>query len=150
MIKNSESLKKDLKWWGITLLGVLCIVAAIIIDRLFLVSNQIAPSGSDPGNWLTFALEMGGQSIRMAEWSYPPLVPAFLRCLLIPFEPMAALKILGAFSWILLGLSFFLMLRLLFQKLPIYIVIGISLLFTLAGFHGEVFAFGGYPQLLGI
>ena len=132
------------------LVSFLFLTTAIIVDRGFLVFALPVPSGADPGNWLTFAKELTGAHIRLAEWSYPPLIPALLRLLLTMFKSEIALKILGLACWIFLACSFFVVLKLSFSKTPFYILLCVSLLFALASYHSEIFAFGGYPQILGL
>jgi len=147
--RNSGSYSTGWKWWLTTVAGGGIIFLAIFLDRFLLINTYNAPPGADPGNWLTFAWELGGKSIRLAEWVYPLLVPIILRGLLFFVEPLTALKYLGLSSWTVLGFAFFVMLRLTCKNLPAFIQIGISVLFALAGYHGEVYAWGGYPQLLG-
>jgi len=146
--QNSGSVSIGWKWWLITIAGGGIICLAIFLDRFLLINAYNAPPGADPGNWLTFAWELGGKSIKLADWSYPPLLPIILRVLLELFSPMTSLKLLGLISWSIMGCAFFFILRVSFKNLPIYVLLGISLLFTLAGYHGEIFAWGGYPQLL--
>ena len=132
------------------LVGFLFLTTAIIVDRGFMVFALPVPTGADPGNWLTFAKELSGAHIRLAEWSYPPLIPALLRVLLTMFQPEIALKILGLACWVFLACSFFVVLKLSFPQTPFYILLCVSLMFALAGYHSEIFAFGGYPQILGL
>ena len=132
------------------LIGLIFVSAAILVDRGVLVFRLPAPSGSDPGNWLTFAKELTGAQIRLADWSYPPLVLSFLRVLLALIDPIGALKVVGFTCWIFLAFSFFVVLKLSFHQIPFYLLICVGLLFALVGFHGEIFAFGGYPQILGL
>jgi len=147
--QNSVSYSTGWKWWLTTAAGVGIICLAIFLDRFLLINAYNAPPGADPGNWLTFAWELGGKSIGLADWSYPPLLLIILRGFLELFNPMTSLKLLGLISWSIMGCAFFIILRVSFKNLPIYILLGTSLLFSLAGYHGEIFAWGGYPQLIG-
>ena len=129
--------------------GCCLILLALVLDRGLLILKHTAPSGADPGNWLTFAWEMGGKHLRLAEWAYPPLFPLILRLALNLFEPMMALKVVGLISWALIGISFFISLNIFFKELPFLIRFGLSIFIMLSGYQGEIFAWGGYPQLLG-
>jgi hypothetical protein len=156
-IKLSTGLQAFLQFWrelaasraGNILLGCSLVLLALLLDRGQLMLNQVAPSGSDPGNWLTFAWEMGGSHYRLAEWAYPPLFPLLLRGALSVMEPMAALKVTGLLVWALVGISFFISLSLFFKNLSFLFRLGFSIFLMLSGYQGEIFAWGGYPQLLG-
>ncbi len=133
----------------VLILGSCLILLSLLIDRGSLIFNNNPPSGADPGNWLTFAWELGGMHIRLAEWAYPPLFPILLRLALNGFEPMTALKVMGFLSWALVGIAFFISLSIFFKNLSFLIRFGLSIFIMLSGYQGEIFAWGGYPQLLG-
>lgn len=136
--------------WFYSLGGCLLLAALLVADRLPIITEYLAPSGADPGNWLTLAWELQQPQVRLAGWAYPPLTFVLLRGLLSFLEPLLALRVLGLAAWLLLGYAMFMMLRVLSTRLPFYLQLGIAWLFMFSGFHGEMFAWGGYPQLLGM
>ncbi len=128
--------------------GFCLIVLWLIFDRAIPVFRFVAPTGADPGNWLSFAWEFGGEKIRMASGSYPPMVPLFLRALLYFLEPLLAVRIVGLTAYLLTAFAFFMMVRI-FTKLPWLIQVSFGLLFAGVRSLGETYSFGGYPEILG-
>lgn len=132
-------------WLGVLLLGVI-----LYLVTYSALSHNLAPSGADPGNWLSLAWSVSGEGARLASWSYPPLSFILLRALLAVFSPLVALKIYGLFAWLAAGAAVWWVLLRFLKNLPAWAVFGLVVLFTLAGYTTEMFAWGGYPQLLGL
>jgi hypothetical protein len=134
------------KWVSETIISIFALAIIFYFERVRFILN--VPSGADPGNWLTGAWEIGGENIRLVGWTYPPLSLVLLRGLLFVFPPLLAVKILGVLSYFLGAVLFFLMIRLIGCGQNSIMHLGITVLIFLSGYFGEVFAWGGYPQLL--
>ncbi|MEE9217309.1 MAG: hypothetical protein V3U32_07735 [Anaerolineales bacterium] len=141
----------ELDWMRIlqTLLGAALVGSLLFIARFPATKTLAAPTGSDPGNWLAFAHELRGNEVRLAEGAYPPLVPFALGGLLHLTNPIVALNWIGHGAYIALAIAFFMLIRVL-TSLPLLMQVGVSMLFSLAPFNGEAFAWGGFPQLAGL
>ncbi len=132
------------------LAGILVIAVLLLVDKGPTLLAFAAPSGADPGNWLSLAWGLTGQGARLSDWAYPPFTFILLRGLLLVFDPLLALKILGMFTWVALGWAFFFVLQSFTPRLPFLVRLGLGLMFIFCGYNGEIFAWGGYPQLLGM
>lgn len=104
----------------------------------------LVPSGGDGGSWLTLAHERLGPGVMAADVTYAPIFPGLLGLLLLVTEPLAALtaaavlakaSVVTAAYWFLRGAG-----------RPLALA-GAVLIGT-AGWQLEVYAWGGYPQLL--
>lgn len=132
-----------------TWLGMLILWGMLLAETLPTLALQAAPSGADPGNWLDLAWSLTGQGARLTAWAYPPVFLILLRGLLAIFSPLAALKIAGLISWGLMAAAVWYVLQRSLPRLPASIKLGIAAVTTLAGYNAEMFAWGGYPQMLG-
>jgi len=128
-------------------LGALLLVGLLIAEKAPLLAQQAAPSGADPGNWLSLAWATTGQSARLADWSYPPLTFILLRALLFVLDPLVALKLVGLAAWAAMTVAFWLVLLRFTPLLPSLLKLGLTILFAFAGYNNEIFAWGGYPQM---
>ncbi|HEX9011879.1 MAG TPA: hypothetical protein VF813_00120 [Anaerolineaceae bacterium] len=124
--------------WGVLLAGILPTLLA-----------HAAPSGADPGNWLDLAWTITGQGARLSTWAYPPLSFFLLRGLLFIFAPLAAVKVYGLISVGFMLAALWLALDRGLPRLPALVKLGIAAVFGLAGYNAEIYAWGGYPQILG-
>ena len=131
-------------------LGALLLIGLLVAEKGPLLARQAAPSGADPGNWLSLAWSITGQSARLADWAYPPLTFILLRALLVVLDPLLALKVLGLAAWGAIAIAFWLVLLRFTPRLPVPLKLGLALLVMFAGYNNEIFAWGGYPQLLGM
>jgi hypothetical protein len=139
-----------LKPWFLTVTGLLLLVGVLLWLRLPILTASAAPSGSDPGNWLALAWGMTGQSARLAPSAYPPLALLWLRLILVLFTPLIALKIFGFFTWVAMSIALLIVQDKLTPQLPLLFRLGLTLFFVCTSYNGEIFCFGGYPQLYGI
>lgn len=131
-------------------MGAAVLLAIFLLDKVPLIAGYAAPPGADPGNWLSQAWGLFGLNVRLADWAYPPFTLMILRALLAIFQPLMALKILGMAAWFFCGFAFWLAMVRFFPGQPFLIRLGITVLFVFAGYNGEIFSFGGYPQLMGM
>ena len=146
---NLEKSDYRIQWWIETIGCIIFLISIIYFERISLVIQSLVPSGADPGNWLTAAWEIGGKNIRLVEWAYPPFLFVVLRVLLIFYGSMVSLRIIGIVAWALIGVTFILSARIMNPKQEFYIQLGIAVFILLAGYQGEIYVWGGYPQLLG-
>ncbi|MCL4562778.1 MAG: hypothetical protein M1281_19465 [Chloroflexi bacterium] len=134
----------------VTLAGVLLMLGIWLVDKGPTLAANAAPSGADPGNWLSLAWGITGQSARLAPWAYPPLTFVALRIFLAFMAPLTALKVLGVLTWIGMGAAFWIVMQRFIRRLPIYVRFALAILFAFSGYEAEIFAWGGYPQLAGM
>ncbi len=121
-------------------------VTVTLVTRIVAQDATSAPSGPDPGNWLRLAWRITGDGVVSAQTVYPPVLPALLRGELAVLEPMVALKALGLVTSVLLVVPCYLLLR---ERLAPWGAACLALAALGAGYQQEVYAWGGYPQLLG-
>ena len=131
-------------------IGSAFLLAGLLAAKLPVLAAQPAPPGADPGNWLAMAEAAAGQLTRLTDWAYPPLSYLLLRALLFLFSPLAAISIFGLAAWWAMGAALWYVLLRSLPRLPVLVKMGLAALFLFAGFNGEVFSWGGYPQLLGM
>jgi hypothetical protein len=131
-------------WHGDALLltGLLIILAVIHVS----VPGPV-PTGADAGNWLALANEARGLDVMSADVSYPPLFPALLALLLqLNASPIVALLLMALVAKTALVVAVYLSVRTINRT---FAVIAATLVAT-AGAQMEAYAWGGYPQLLGM
>ncbi len=125
-------------------------LAAVVVVGSVLVHLVVAgpiPSGADGGNWLALANEMRGQEVMSADVSYAPLFPALLALLLLlNTPPIVALLLMALVAKTALVVAVYLSARTLNRT---YAIIAATLVATAAA-QMEAYAWGGYPQLLGM
>lgn len=135
---------------GLPQIGGTPLLAALLtlygIYLWFTFGSHQAPPGSDPGNWLAFSLELFGDDVKAADATYPPVIPLLLRPMLWLMPPLVALKVLGILAAVSVSLPLYLLLRTTLNE-RLSAVLAASA--AAAGYHSEVLAWGGYPQLLG-
>lgn len=136
--------------WLPTLVGFLALTGILIQRTVSTLSNHLAPPGADPGNWLSLAWSITGDGSRLAPWSYPPFSFVLLRGLLIAYDPLVAIRIFGVFAWVALSAAVWVVLLRAFPHLPALFLFGLVLFFSLAGYNPEIFAWGGYTQMIGL
>ena len=124
---------------------VSAVLASFAVYRFVAASPNAAPPGVDGGNWLAFGRELFGEDVKAAQSTFPPILPALLWAASKVLDPLTAAKLLGAVASVSAGIPLYLIAASSMSR-------GLSLLATIAfvgaGYHSEVLAFGGYPQLL--
>jgi len=133
-----------------SILEILAVSAIIITISLFLwdaLSENEAPPGMDPGNWLSFAKQLFGEYETLAESSYPPVLPFLLRLFMVFFNDVLAVKLLGVIIFS-------------FQFIPAYLIAkrmtgrivggAVAITFVFSGYSLETYAYGGYSLILGV
>lgn len=125
--------------------GLIAVLVGVATLRLVLLSDEAAPPGADPGNWLAFTESLFGTQVKAAESVYFPVTLFALKGLLTVMPSLMATKVLGVTASVLMGIPFYLILRRGCSRL---LASGLTLVFLLTGYQEEVLAFGGYPQLL--
>ena len=118
------------------------IFTAVIVIHLWIVGR--VPTGSDPGNWLALGRKLLGEQAMAADVVYPPMVPSMLAALSWFVFPIKALVIVGVAARLAVGVALYVVLRPTGRATAAF---GVILALT-AGYQSEIFAFGGYPQLL--
>lgn len=107
--------------------------------------NSGFPPGSDPGNWLAFSKQLFGIETKAALTTYPPVLP-FLTWILCLFLPdMISLSILGIVISVTIGFVFFIVAR---ESVSEIWAVLFSIAALFLGYSMEMWAWGGYPQLL--
>lgn len=104
------------------------------------------PTGLDGGNWLSLTYEFFGRSVKAAHLLYPPVSMVVMRVLLLFFDPLTTVEATAVLAGTAAVVPLFFLLR---SGAPLFIAGTLSLAFALGGLHGEIAAFGGYPELLG-
>ncbi len=129
---------------SIVLLAVLLLTCALY--RWFMWGVEMAPPGSDGGNWLAFSMELFGEKAKAASAVYPPLFPGLVKFTILFMPPLVTLKVLGLMTTVLVSIPAYLLLRTTLNPLPAALL---AASFPLLDYHNDVLAWGGYPQLLG-
>lgn len=131
--------------WAVrfSLLAVVLLVFALY--RFESMGVHPAPPGSDFGNWLAFGRQLSGQDVKTARAVYPPVFPAITWWTANAIGPLNAGKVLGNLSGVLLGVPLYLIAA---SEVPWGFALLGAAAFVATGYHSEVVAFGGYPQLL--
>jgi hypothetical protein len=127
----------------ILLIGLL---AAYGIHQWIMLSAEAAPPGPDGGNWLALSMELFGDHAKAADVVYPPLFLVLLRGALWVLPPLTALKVLGLVTAVCLSIPAYLLLR---TALNPWLAALLAAAVATIDYHNEIFAWGGYPQLLG-
>lgn len=143
-IKPSPWVKVSSSSGSLVLLTLLLI--AYGVHRWVMMSAEAAPPGSDGGNWLALSLELSGEKVKAANVVYPPLFPALLWFAQWFLPPLTALKVLGLLAAVAVSIPAYLILR---TALNPWLASLLAAIFPYMDYHNEVFAWGGYPQLLG-
>ena len=120
-------------------------VIGVAAYRFWMLADNAAPPGADPGNWLAVTHGLFGKSVKAAEATYFPVLPVLLKGLLAFLPALTATKVLGVGVSVIMGIPFYLILRRGCSRL---FSAGLTLAFLLAGYEEETLSFGGYPQLL--
>lgn len=127
------------------LVPIVAVLAGVAAYRFWVLADNPAPPGADPGNWLAVTYGLFGDSVRAAEATYFPVTLVCLRALLVVLSPLVALKVLGVGASVLMGIPFYLILR---RGCSPLFSAGLTLAFLIAGYESEALCWGGYPQLL--
>ena len=136
------SLRRSWRGDALLLAGLVIIVAVIQVRM-----PGSVPTGADAGNWLALANEVRGLDVMSADVSYPPLFPALLALLLqLNTPPIVALLLMALVAKIALVVAVYISVRTLNRT---YAMVAATLV-TTAGAQMEAYAWGGYPQLLGM
>jgi hypothetical protein len=127
---------------------VLAAIAAVLgVFRWAVFSPNVAPPGSDGGQWLAFGHQIvTGERIKAGFESYPPIVPLAVAAFDAFLPSMMALKVVGGLAAVGLVLPLYGLLRQVTAPVPSALVAGVV---GIAPYHTEVLTFGGYPQLAG-
>lgn len=129
------------------LIVLAAIVAVLAVFRWAIFSPNVAPPGSDGGQWLAFGHQMlTGDHIKAGFQTYPPVIPGLVGIVASVLPPMMALKVVGGVALIALTIPLYGLLRQLTTPIPSALVAGVV---GIAPYHTEVLTFGGYPQLAG-
>ncbi len=122
------------------------LITGIAIHRWIAFSSNIAPPGSDGGQWLAFAHQLfGGEQVKAGFQSYPPIFPFLVR--IFPIEDsLLTLKVLGIASSVIVCIPVCLLLRTVLNPLLSAVLAATT---VIGPYNYEVLCFGGYPQLLG-
>lgn len=138
------------RWWQSREAGGIALLIALLafysMHRWAMLSVEAAPPGSDGGNWLAFSMELFGDNVKAADAVYPPLFPLLLRCALWFLSPLVALKVLGLVTAACLSIPAYLLLR---TAVNPWLSAVLATAVAALGYHSEILAWGGYPQLLG-
>lgn len=145
----STNLKRfwSVSGWRLDVLCIAGIVGLIGIYKWLALADYDAPPGPDPGNWLRMAHAVVGERSQAAETTYPPVLPALLRFLLLFFEPLFAVKLLGVAVSTLPAAPVFMILR---RHLSAGFAAALAATAVLTGYQEETFSWGGYSQLLSV
>ncbi len=131
------------KIFGISLVFVVLISFAVY--RFVAVSANAAPPGVDAGNWLAFGRELLGEDVKAADSAYPPILPVLVGITSKLVGPWMAAKFIGVFASVSAAIPLYLIAA---SSVGEGLAVVATIAFVGAGYRSEVFAFGGYPQLL--
>ena len=129
--------------------GDVALITVLVIGNLLLHLGipGLVPSGGDGGNWLALANEVRGLDVMSADVSYPPLFPALLALRLqLNTPPIVALLLMALVAKTSLVVAVYINVRTLSRT---YAMVAATLVATAAA-QMEAYAWGGYPQLLGM
>lgn len=127
----------------VLLIGLL---VAYGLYRWLMWGVELAPPGSDGGNWLAFSKELFGEKVKASSAVYPPLFPGLVHVALWFMTPVVTLKVLGLISMVLISVPAYLILRTALSPRTAALM---AAAFPLLDYHNDILAWGGYPQLLG-
>jgi len=130
-------------WWT-DLIIALAIATAFGVVHVAIPGA--VPSGTDPGGWLAMAKARFGVDVLAAkEAAYLPGFPVLLGLLLTVANSVLAITAAGVVSKVALVLAVYLVVRPVGQgyAAAAAVIVGMS------GAHGEMYAWGGFPQQLG-
>jgi len=128
-----------------SLVPAVAVVIGVAAYRFWMLADNAAPPGADPGNWLAVTHGLFGKSVKAAEATYFPVLPVLLKALLTFLPALMATKVLGVGVSVVMGIPFYLILR---RGCSSVFAASLALGFLLAGYEEETLSFGGYPQLL--
>jgi hypothetical protein len=130
--------------------GTVVFLAGLVVVvglRFSQLSVAEAPPGADGGDWLAFAYQLFGQHVRAADAASPPIVPLVIGVLMTVLSPLVALKIVAVLASVAVAVPFYIIVR---REVPPIAAGLLAVVATMAGYHSETMAWGGYPQLLGV
>jgi hypothetical protein len=123
------------------------VLGAAALFRWTLFRPEVAPPGSDGGQWLAFGHQLlGGDRIKAGFESYPPLIPFIVGVSARVLPPLITLKLVGVASATLASIALYPLVRVWLGPRMSAITSG-ALAF--APYQSEILMFGGYPQLAG-
>jgi len=136
------SWKKNYAW----ILLILFLLISFLL-KFSALNRYVAPSGSDPGNYLFVADAFQGNDIAGFGLRYPPLFYLLVSLTLKLFDEYTALKIIAGVVATIIGIPFFVLARKLSDGL---IALICTVLFVFCFEYFGIPAWGGYGNLLGI
>ncbi|MBI4219367.1 MAG: hypothetical protein HY682_04420, partial [Chloroflexi bacterium] len=129
------------------LLVLALVLGAAALFRWTLFRPNVAPPGSDGGQWLAFGYQLlGGERIKAGFESYPPLVPFIVGVAARILPPLITLKLVGVASATLISIALYPLVRVWLGPRMSGIMAGAV---AFAPYQSEILMFGGYPQLAG-
>ena len=126
---------------------LIALLAAYGIHHWVILGVEAAPPGPDGGNWLAFSRELFGDHVKAANAVYPPGFLVLLRGALYFLTPLTALKVLGLVAAACVSIPAYLLLR---TAVSPWLSAVLAAAVATMDYHNEIFAWGGYPQLLGV
>ena len=126
------------------------LIIAVTLAAAFVVLHVaipgVVPSGGDPGGWLAMANERFGVEVLAArDATYLPGFPVLLGSILTVVDSVQAITAAGVISKVALVLAVYLVVR---PVGPGYAAVA-AVMVGMSGAHGEMYAWGGFPQQLG-
>lgn len=148
-IKNLITSKLSQWSWNESYVWILLILFLLISFQLKIsaFNRYIAPSGCDPGNYLSAAYAFLGNDIAGFGLRYPPIFYLLVGLLIKLFDKFVVLKVTAVVVSIIIGIPFFVLARKISDNL-ISLVCTIFFVFFFEYFGMP--AWGGYGNLLGI
>ena len=111
----------------------------------FWVAGSI-PSGGDGGNWLALAHQHLGAEVLTPGVTYPPIFTSLLAALLLLFDPVPAVVMASLVARVIAVIAVYIVVR---DAGRIVALVTASLTAVMA-FQLEAYAWGAYPQILGL
>jgi len=143
MEQSTETHSVESLWWTDLVIAVAIATAFIVVH---VAVPGAVPSGADPGGWLAMAKERFGLEVLAArDATYLPGFPVLLGLLLTVAGSIAAITVAGVVSKVALVLAIYLVVR------PVGrgYAAAAAVMVGMSGAHGEMYAWGGFPQQLG-
>jgi len=125
---------------------LIALLAAYGIHHWIMLGVEAAPPGPDGGNWLALSMELFGDQVKAADAAYPPVFLGLLRGALWFLPPLTALKVLGLVAAACVSIPAYLLLR---TAVSPWLSALLAAAVATMDYHNDIFAWGGYPQLLG-
>ena len=141
---QSADVRPDVPFGWTDLIIALSLATAFII--LHVAIPGVVPSGADPGGWLAMAKERFGVEVLAAtDATYLPGFPVLLGSILAVADSVSAITAAGVISKVALVLAVYLAVR----PVGLGYAAAAAVMVGMSGAHGEMYAWGGFPQQLG-